>query len=48
MKVVGFSIVSDMCLPDALEEASHIRILQAAKKAEPNLTAIVKGVLRKL
>jgi purine-nucleoside phosphorylase len=48
MKVVGFSIVTDMCLPDALEEASHIRIMKAAEKAEPNLTAIVKGVLRKL
>jgi purine-nucleoside phosphorylase len=48
MKVLGFSIVSDMCLPDALEEASHIKIIKAAQKAEPNLTAVVKGVLRKL
>ena len=48
MKVLGFSIVTDLCLPDALEPADHIRIMKAAQKAEPNLTKVVKEVLRKL
>jgi purine-nucleoside phosphorylase len=48
MKVLGFSIVTDMCLPDALEPADHIRIMKCAQKAEPKLTGIVKEVLRKL
>jgi purine-nucleoside phosphorylase len=48
MKVLGFSIVTDLCLPDALGPADHIEIMKCAQKAEPKLTAIVKEVLRKL
>jgi purine-nucleoside phosphorylase len=48
MKVLGFSIVTDMCLPDALEPADHIEIMKAAQRAEPKLTRVVKEVLRKL
>jgi purine-nucleoside phosphorylase len=48
MKVLGFSVITDMCLPDALKPADHIEIMKAAQKAEPNLTKLVKEVLRKL
>jgi purine-nucleoside phosphorylase len=48
MKVLGLSIVTDMCLPDALEPADHIRIMKAAQRAEPRLTALVKEVLKRL
>ena len=48
MKVLGFSIVTDMCLADALRPADHIEIMKCAQKAEPKLTKIVKEVLRKL
>lgn len=48
MKVLGLSVVTDLCLPDALEPASHIRIMKAAERAEPKLTKLVKEVLRKL
>ena len=48
MKVLGLSVVTDMCLPDALEPASHIRIMKAAEKAEPRLTRLVKEVLKRL
>jgi purine-nucleoside phosphorylase len=48
MKVLGLSIVTDMCLPDALEPADHIRIMKAAQRAEPKLTKLVKEVLRNL
>lgn len=45
LKVVGFSIVTDMCLPDALEPADVEKIIATANAAEPNLRTLVKGVL---
>jgi purine-nucleoside phosphorylase len=48
MRVLGVSIITDMCLPDALEPASLEKILAVAATAEPNLTAIVRGVLERL
>jgi purine-nucleoside phosphorylase len=45
LKVVGFSIVTDMCLPDALEPADVAKIIATAKAAEPKLTRLVLGVL---
>ncbi|MFZ1947952.1 MAG: purine-nucleoside phosphorylase [bacterium] len=48
MKVLGLSVVTDLCLPDALEPADHRVILKAAESAEPKLTSIVKEVLRRL
>jgi purine-nucleoside phosphorylase len=48
MNVLGLSIVTDLCLPDALAPADHIRIMKAAQRAEPNLTRVVKEVLKRL
>ncbi len=45
MRVLGLSIVTDMCLPDALEPADIDKILATAAAAEPKLRAIVLGVL---
>lgn len=45
MRVVGFSIVTDMCLPDALEPADVPTIIRVANEAEPRLTKLVLGVL---
>lgn len=45
MRVVGFSIVTDMCLPDALEPADVSKIIAIASAAEPNLRTLVRGVL---
>jgi purine-nucleoside phosphorylase len=45
LKVVGFSIVTDMCLPDALEPADVPKIIATANAAEPKLTKLVLGVL---
>ncbi len=45
LKVVGFSIVTDMCLPDALEPADVPKIIAIANAAEPKLTKLVLGVL---
>lgn len=45
MRVVGFSIITDMCLPDALEEADVSKIIAIANDAEPRLRTLVMGVL---
>jgi purine-nucleoside phosphorylase len=48
MRVLGLSIVTDMCLPDALEPATVERIVAVAGRAEPKLTELVRGVLARL
>lgn len=48
MRVLGLSIVTDMCLPDALEPATVERIIAVANRAEPQLTRLVRGVLERL
>jgi purine-nucleoside phosphorylase len=45
LRVVGFSIVTDMCLPDALEAANLQKIIAVANEAEPKLRKLVGGVL---
>ena len=45
MRVLGLSIVTDMCMPDALEPANIDRILATAAGAEPKLRKIVLGML---
>lgn len=45
MRVVGFSIITDMCLPDALKPAEVSEIIAIANEAEPKLTKLVMGVL---
>jgi purine-nucleoside phosphorylase len=46
MKVLGFSVVTDMCLPDALEEAVLSKILAIAGAAEPKLRTLVREAVR--
>jgi purine-nucleoside phosphorylase len=48
MKVVGFSVITDACLPDALKPAHVEEIIRVAGEAEPKLNRLVKGVLRRL
>ena len=45
MRVVGFSVVTDMCLPDSLEPANVERIIATANAAGPALRSLVMGVL---
>jgi len=47
MRVLGVSIITDMCLPDALEPASVEKIIAVANHAEPDLTALLVGVLER-
>ncbi len=48
LSVLGISIITDMCIPDALEAASLEKILAVAKRAEPALTTLVRGVLERM
>jgi purine-nucleoside phosphorylase len=48
MRVLGISIITDACLPDALEPASLPQILATAAAAEPNLTTLVRGVVERI
>ena len=48
MRVLGLSIITDDCLPDALEEADIAKIIATATGAEPDLTRLVVGVLQRL
>lgn len=45
LRVVGFSIITDMCLPDALQPANVEEIIATANAAEPKLRNLVIGVL---
>jgi purine-nucleoside phosphorylase len=46
MQVLGFSVVTDMCLPDALEVATVESILATARSAEPKLRAMILDAVR--
>jgi purine-nucleoside phosphorylase len=48
MRVLGLSIITDLCLPDSLEPATVEQIIAVANGTEPKLTQLVSGVLARL
>jgi purine-nucleoside phosphorylase len=48
MRVLGLSIITDICLPDSLSPTTVEEILAVAGEAEPKLTTLVRGVLERL
>jgi len=48
LRVLGLSIITDMCIPESLEPATVERIIAVANRAESPLTRIVRGVLEHL
>jgi purine-nucleoside phosphorylase len=48
MRVVGVSIITDQCLPDALEPADIGRIIATASRAEPKLTRLITTLVERL
>ncbi len=48
MKVAGLSIVTDQCLPDALEPADITHIIATAMGAEPKLTRLVSALVKQI
>src|SRR4029079_9720788 len=45
LRVLGFSIVTDICLPEALEPLRIEETVAVANQSEATLRAIVRGVL---
>jgi purine-nucleoside phosphorylase len=48
LRVLGISIITDECFPDALQPARVEEIIAVANAAEPKLTAIMKGVVERV
>ena len=48
LRVLAIGVITDECFPDALKEVSLAEVLEAAAEAEPNLTAIMSGVVAAL
>jgi purine-nucleoside phosphorylase len=48
LRVLGFSVITDECLPDALAPADIEKIISVANTAEPRLSAIVTACLKKM
>ena len=48
MRVLGLSVITDRCWPDALEPANIEQIIATANSAQPNLTALMKGVIERM
>jgi len=48
MQVAGLSIVTDQCLPDALEPADITTIIATAMGAEPKLTRLVSALVKQI
>lgn len=48
MRVLGLSIVTDECFPDALEPVDVETIIRVAREAEPRLTELIRGTVRRL
>ncbi len=48
MDVLGISVITDECFPDALEPVDIEKVLKAAGEAEPDMTKVITGVLQQL
>ena len=48
MEVLGISVITDECFPDALEPIDIEQVLEAAGMAEPKMTQVITGVLARL
>jgi purine-nucleoside phosphorylase len=48
MRALGISIITDQCLPDALEPADIGKIIATAARAEPALTRLIGSIVGRL
>ncbi|MHC4606285.1 MAG: purine-nucleoside phosphorylase [Planctomycetota bacterium] len=46
LRILGVSIVTDMCLPDELQPVNIEEIFAVAAEAEPKMTAVIRAVVR--
>jgi purine-nucleoside phosphorylase len=45
LKTIGLSVITDMCLADALKPANVEEIIATANRAAPNLVSVVRGIV---
>jgi purine-nucleoside phosphorylase len=48
IKVLGISVITDECYPDALEAVGIEKIIEAASVAEPKLTQLMMEIIKKI
>jgi len=48
LRVMGVSVITDLCLPDALEPVDIEKVIRVATEAEPKLARLVTAVLGRL
>ncbi|MGI9474365.1 MAG: purine-nucleoside phosphorylase [Rubripirellula sp.] len=48
LKTVGLSVITDMCLPDALKPSNVEEIIATANEAAPKLIAVVRSIVDEL
>ncbi|MCP4728287.1 MAG: purine-nucleoside phosphorylase [bacterium] len=48
MKILAFSVVTDICVPETLEAVNIDEIIKIANEAEPKLTMLIKKVVERL
>jgi purine-nucleoside phosphorylase len=48
IRILGFSLISNVNRPDNMEPASLKAVIETAQKAEPKLLALVEGVISKI
>ncbi|TVQ01630.1 MAG: purine-nucleoside phosphorylase [Planctomycetaceae bacterium] len=46
LKVIALSVITDMCLPDALKPANVEEIIRVANEAEPKLAMLIRDLVR--
>jgi len=48
MKVLGICAITDMAIPDSLEEINHDKVMEMAEKIKPDFIALVSEIIKKL
>jgi len=48
LRVLGLAVVTDMCLPDALQPANIEDIIKTATAAEPKMSSVIEDVIKTL
>jgi purine-nucleoside phosphorylase len=48
LRILGFSIITNVNRPDCMEPASLESIIETARRAEPKWASLVKGILKRL
>lgn len=47
-KILGLSVITDMCIPETLQPVDIQEIIKTAGEAEPNLTKLIAGTIEKI